>query len=60
MSENQEMQDEVLTEVRGNVLIITLNRPEAKNAASQAMAQKMATILDEFDANDDQIGRAHV
>jgi len=53
MSENQETQDEVLTEVRGNVLIITLNRPEAKNAASQAMAQKMATILDEFDANDD-------
>ena len=53
MSENQEMQDEVLTEVRGNVLIITLNRPEAKNAASQAMAQKMATILDEFDATDD-------
>lgn len=53
MSENQETQAEVLTEVRGNVLIITLNRPEAKNAASQAMAQRMAEILDEFDANDD-------
>ena len=53
MSENQETQAEVLTEVRGNVLIITLNRPQAKNAASQAMAQQMATILDEFDANDD-------
>ena len=27
------MSDAVLTEVRGNVLIVTLNRPEAKNAA---------------------------
>ena len=36
MSENQEMQDEVLTEVRGNVLIITLNRPEAKNEIGRA------------------------
>lgn len=54
MSENQETQvDEVLTEIRGNVLIITLNRPEAKNAASQNMAQAMAKILDDFDANDD-------
>lgn len=46
-------EDEVLTEVRGQVLIITLNRPKAKNAATQNMAQKMATILDDFEANDD-------
>lgn len=34
------MSDEnpVLTEVRGPVLIITLNRPEAKNAANLALS----------------------
>ena len=54
MSENTESQTaEVLTEVQGNVLVITLNRPEAKNAATQNMAQMMAQILDHFDANDD-------
>ena len=54
MSENTESQAaEVLTEVDGNVLVITLNRPEAKNAATQNMAQTMAQILDDFDADDD-------
>ena len=46
-------EDEVLTEIRDNVLIITLNRPAAKNAATAAMAKSMAKILDDFDANDD-------
>jgi enoyl-CoA hydratase len=44
---------EVLREVRGRVLIITLNRPAAKNAATEAMAHQMAEILDDFDADDE-------
>jgi enoyl-CoA hydratase len=53
MTETTTIQEEVLTEVRGQVLIITLNRPKAKNAATENMAKKMAEILDDFEANDD-------
>jgi enoyl-CoA hydratase len=42
----------VLTEVRGPVLIITMNRPEAKNAANFALAQGVAAALDRLDADD--------
>jgi len=42
----------VLTEVRGPVLIITLNRPEAKNAANLALAQGVAAAIDRLDADD--------
>ena len=41
----------LLTEVRGHVLIITLNRPEAKNAFNAALSQALSTALDELDAN---------
>lgn len=40
-------------EVRGRVGIITLNRPEARNAANRAMALAVAAALDELDARDD-------
>ncbi|WP_029089548.1 crotonase/enoyl-CoA hydratase family protein [Brevibacterium album] len=43
---------EVLTEVRGNVLVITLNRPQAKNAANAAMAQQMVAALDRLESDD--------
>ena len=42
----------VLTERRDNILIITLNRPAAKNAVNAAMAQRMVEIIDEFNADD--------
>jgi len=42
----------VLTEVRGPVLIITLNRPEAKNAANLAFSQGVAAAIDRLDADD--------
>lgn len=42
----------VLTEVRGPVLIITLNRPEAKNAVNPALAQGVAAAIDRLDADD--------
>lgn len=43
---------EVLTEVRDGVLIITLNRPEAKNAANRALSEGVAAALDRLDAED--------
>lgn len=42
----------VLTEARGPVLIITLNRPEAKNAANKALAEGVAAALDRLDGED--------
>ncbi len=43
---------EVLTETRDGVLIITLNRPEAKNAANRALSEGVAAALDRLDAED--------
>ena len=45
--------DEVLTEVRDGVLIVTINRPEAKNAMSKAAAEGIAAAMDRLDAEDD-------
>ena len=47
------MTDPVLTEVRGNVLIVTLNRPEAKNAANKALAEGVAAAMDQLDSDND-------
>ena len=47
------MSDEVLTSTENGVLIITLNRPEAKNAANKALAEGVVAALDELDANDE-------
>ena len=43
----------VLTERRGNVLLITLNRPDARNAINLALAEGVAAALDELDADGD-------
>jgi enoyl-CoA hydratase len=43
----------VLTERRDNVLLITLNRPEVRNAVNAALAAGVAGALDELDADDD-------
>jgi enoyl-CoA hydratase len=42
---------EVLTERRGRVLVVTLNRPEARNAINLALAQGIADALDALDAD---------
>jgi enoyl-CoA hydratase len=42
----------VLTERRGNVLLITLNRPEVRNAVNAALAEGIGNALDELDADD--------
>lgn len=41
---------EVLTEERDGVLLITLNRPEQRNAVNAAVAQGLAAALDRLDA----------
>ena len=41
----------VLTERRGRVLIVTINRPDQRNAVNAAVAQGIATALDDLDAD---------
>lgn len=41
----------VITELRVSVLIITLNRPEARNAVNREMAEGVAAALDRLDAD---------
>ena len=43
----------LLTERRDRVLLITLNRPDARNAVNLAMAEAMAAALDELDSTDE-------
>ena len=45
--------DPVLTERRDGVLVITLNRPEARNAVNLALAEALAAALDALDADAD-------
>lgn len=43
----------VLTRVEDGVLIITMNRPEAKNAMNKAQCEGIAAALDRLEAEDD-------
>jgi enoyl-CoA hydratase len=45
-------QTAVLTERRGNVMLITLNRPDVRNAVNAALAEGVAGALDELDSDD--------
>lgn len=47
------MSEEVLTQVEDGVLIVTINRPEAKNAMTKAAAEGIAAAMDRLDAEDD-------
>ncbi|PZG16340.1 crotonase/enoyl-CoA hydratase family protein [Nonomuraea aridisoli] len=47
------MSDEVLVEESGNVAILTLNRPKARNAVNGAVARGVAEALDALDARPD-------
>jgi enoyl-CoA hydratase len=46
------MADEVLTEVRGRVLLITLNRPDAMNAINTALASGLLDAIEQLDGDD--------
>ncbi len=43
----------LLTERRGRVLVITINRPEVRNAVDLAVAEGIAAALDALDADDE-------
>jgi enoyl-CoA hydratase len=45
--------DEVLVERRDAVQVITINRPEARNALNAAVAEQVAAAVDELDASAD-------
>jgi len=47
------MPDEVLVERRGAVQVITINRPEVRNALDGAVARGVAAAVDELDSSDD-------
>ncbi len=46
------MSDEVLVSVEDGVMLITLNRPKAKNSVNLAVAKGVAAAMDELDSND--------
>lgn len=46
------MADEVLTEVRGRVLLITLNRPDQMNAINSELAQGLLAAIEQLDSDD--------
>ena len=47
------MSEEVLTQVEDGVLIVTINRPDAKNAMTKAAAEGIAAAMDRLDSEDD-------
>ncbi|MBR8743600.1 crotonase/enoyl-CoA hydratase family protein [Nocardiopsis sp. MG754419] len=47
------MSDEVLSTAEDGVAVITINRPEAKNAVNAAVAARIAEALDDIDSRDD-------
>jgi enoyl-CoA hydratase len=44
--------DEVIVERRGSVQVVTINRPQARNALNTAVAQGVAGAMDELDTDD--------
>jgi enoyl-CoA hydratase len=46
-------EEAVLTEADGGVLLITLNRPDARNAVNAALAAGVAAALERLDSEDD-------
>jgi enoyl-CoA hydratase len=47
------MSDAVRTEADGGIAVITINRPEARNAVNGEVAQGIAAAVDEFDSASD-------
>lgn len=47
------MTESVLVERQGSVQVITINRPEAKNALDGVTSRALAAAVDEFDADDE-------
>ncbi|WP_435202026.1 crotonase/enoyl-CoA hydratase family protein [Qipengyuania sp. 902] len=47
------MSEEVLTSVDDGILVVTINRPDAKNAMTKAAAEGIAAAMDRLDSEDD-------
>jgi len=45
--------EEVLTQVEDGILIVTINRPEARNAMNKAAAEGISAAMDRLDEDDD-------
>jgi len=46
------MANEILTERHGRVLLVTLNRPKAKNSVNTALGLALVAAMEEFDSDD--------
>ncbi|MEE8230622.1 MAG: crotonase/enoyl-CoA hydratase family protein [Qipengyuania citrea] len=46
------MSEEVLTSEEGGILVVTINRPDAKNAMTKAAAEGIAAAMDRLDSDD--------
>jgi enoyl-CoA hydratase len=51
VSDTSDTQEVVLVEQRDRILIITINRPEAKNAVNAAVSQGLADAMDRLDGD---------
>lgn len=49
------MSDLVLTSFADGIAVVTINRPEARNAVNRAVADAVAEAIDELDARDDLV-----
>jgi enoyl-CoA hydratase len=50
---DEQVSEDVLIEVEDGILIVTINRPEAKNAMNKAAAEGIAAAMDRLDEDDD-------
>jgi enoyl-CoA hydratase len=50
---DEQVSEDVLTQVENGILIVTINRPEAKNAMNKAAAEGIAAAMDRLDEDDD-------
>lgn len=46
------MSNELLIEVEGNILILSINRPESRNAMNKGVAEQISSALDRLDSDD--------
>jgi enoyl-CoA hydratase len=51
-NDNTQPRQEVRTEVVDGVLVITINRPQARNAVNVAVAEQLAAAMDRLDGDD--------
>jgi len=53
IAQGRPMSEVLLQGREGNVLVLTLNRPESRNAINLALAHAIAAAMDAFEADDE-------